>query len=114
LRGRSGDDDRVFQRAALFERLDDLGDSRTLLTDGDVDAVQLVGFGRAFAVDALLVQDGVDGDSRLADLTVANDQLALATTDRDQGVDGLQAGLHGLMHRLAGDDARSLDVHAAT
>ena len=31
----------------------------------------------------------------------------------DQGVDGLQAGLHRLMHRLARDDAGRLDVDAA-
>src|SRR5262249_28139578 len=43
---------------------------------------------------------------------VADDQLALAATDRDQRVDGLEAGRHRLMHRLARNDARRLDVHA--
>src|SRR5205085_4494748 len=37
---------------------------------------------------------------------------ALAAADRDQRVDGLQAGRHRLMHRLARDDARRLDVDA--
>jgi hypothetical protein len=114
LRGRGGDDDGVVQGAALFERLDDLGDGRALLTDGDVDAVELFAFRRRSGVGRLLVQDGVDGDGGLADLTVTNDQLALAAADGDQGVDGLQAGLHRLVHRLAGDDARRLDVDAAT
>src|SRR5690606_34319264 len=113
LGGRGGDHDGVLQRAALLERLDDLGHGRALLTDGDVDAVEL-GALVVRGVDRLLVQDGVDGDRRLADLTVANDQLALAAADRDQGVDRLQAGLHRLMHRLAGDDAGGLDVHATT
>ena len=36
-----GDDDGVFQRAVVLERLDDLGDGRALLADGDVDAVEL-------------------------------------------------------------------------
>src|SRR5690606_23650899 len=113
LRGGGGDDDGVLERARLLERLDDLGDGRALLTDGHVDAVQL---GRLVVggVDRLLVQDGVDGDGGLADLTVADDQLALAAADRDQGVDRLQAGLHRLVHRLAGDDARGLHVDAAT
>ncbi len=38
----------------------------------------------------------------------ANDQLALATADRDQAVDGLEAGLHRLMNRFAGHDAGRL------
>ena len=40
--GRRGrDDDGVVERAALLERLDDLGDGRALLADGDVDAIEL-------------------------------------------------------------------------
>ena len=65
------------------------------------------------ALIALLVEDGVDRDGGLAGLAVADDQLALAAADRDQGVDGLQAGLHRLVHRLARNDAGRLDVHAA-
>src|SRR5690606_31356475 len=53
-------------------------------------------------------------DGRLAGLTVANDQLALATADRDQRVNGLEASGHRLVNRLARQDARSLDVDAAT
>src|SRR3712207_8746902 len=54
----------------------------------------------------LVVDDRVDRDRRLARLAVADDQLALAAADRDHRVDGLQAGLHRLDHRLALDDAR--------
>src|SRR6185437_10168964 len=61
-----------------------------------------------------LIENGVERDRGLAGLTVADDQLALAAADRDQGVDGLEAGRHRLVHRLAGDDARGLDVDAAT
>ncbi|MBV8538234.1 MAG: F0F1 ATP synthase subunit alpha, partial [Alphaproteobacteria bacterium] len=48
----------------------------------------------------------------LAGLAVADDQLALAAADRHQAVDGLEAGLHRLVHRLAGDDAGRLDLDA--
>ncbi len=34
----------------------------------------------------------------------------LAAADGDEGVDGLKAGLHGLAHRLARDDARGLHL----
>ena len=61
----------------------------------------------------LLVDDRVDGDRRLAGLTVTDDELALTATDRDHGVDGLDPGLQRLLHRLATDDARRLDLDAA-
>src|SRR3546814_3363334 len=53
-----------------------------------------------------LVDDRVDGDGGLAGLPVADDQLALAAADGGHGVDGLDAGLQRLVHRLALDDAR--------
>src|SRR6185369_11600471 len=106
-----GHDDGVFHRAVLFELADDLRHGRTLLADGDIDAVELLALIRA-GVGALLVDEGVDRDGGLARLAVTDDQLALAAADGDEGVDRLQAGLHGFVHRLAGDDARRLDFHA--
>src|SRR5690606_17442028 len=69
---------------------------------------------RVGVVGRLLVEEGVKNDGRLAGLAVADDQLALATADRDQRVDGLEPGRHRLMHRLARQDAGCLDVDAAT
>ena len=54
---------------------------------------------------ALLVDDRVERDGRLARLAVADDELALAAADRDHGVDRLQARLHRLAHGLPVDDA---------
>ncbi len=67
----------------------------------------------AGGVDRFLVEDGVENDGGLAGLAVADDQLALAAADRDQRIDGFEAGLHRLVHGLAGNDARRLDVDAA-
>src|SRR5690606_36152027 len=108
-----GDDDGVFERAALLQHLHELRDRRALLADGDVDAVKLLVLG-AGLVDRLLVQDRIEDDGSLAGLAVADHQFALAATDRDQGVNGLQTGRHRLVHRLARNDARRLDVHAPT
>src|SRR6201991_3204190 len=58
------------------------------------------------------MENGVERDRRLAGLAIADDQLALAAADRDQRVDRLEAGRHRLMHRLARNDARRLDVDA--
>src|SRR5690606_36016525 len=116
-RGRLGcgrrDHDRIFKRAALFQNLHELGNRRTLLAHRDVDAVELLALVVAL-VERLLVEEGVKDDRGLAGLTVADDQLALAAADRDQSVDRLKARRHRLVHRLAGDDAGSLDVDAAT
>ncbi|MHC2794564.1 hypothetical protein ACVINZ_003576 [Mesorhizobium jarvisii] len=94
-----------------FQHLDELRDGRALLADGDIDAVELFLLG-AVVVHRLLVEHRVEDDGGLAGLTVADDQLALATADRDQRIDGLEAGRHRLMHRLARDDAGRLDVDA--
>src|SRR4029077_12936846 len=72
-----------------------------LLPDRHVDADQVL---------AALVQDRVDEDRRLARGAVADDQLALASADRDHRVDRLEAGLHRLLDRLALDHARRLEL----
>ena len=90
--GRGVDDDRVLQRPRLLQVGCDLGDRRVLLPDRNVDALH-PGVG--------LVDDGVDQDGGLSGLPVADDQLALATPDRGQGVDRLDAGLQRFLDRLA-------------
>ena len=100
LRGR-GDDDRVLHRARVAQPLDHLRDRRALLPDRDVDADH---------VPAALVQDRVDRDRGLAGRAVADDQLALAAADRDHRVDRLEARLQRLLHGLALDHARRLEL----
>src|SRR6267378_3259038 len=110
--GRGGcDDDRIFQRALLFQHLDELRHGRALLADRDINAIQL-DLLVAGGVERLLVQDGVERDRGLAGLTVADDQLALAAADRDQRIDRLEAGRHRLVDRFARNDAGRLDVDA--
>ena len=112
VRGGGGDDDGIGQRAVVLQHLDELRHGRALLADGDIDAIE-AGLVVAERVDRFLIEDGIEDDGGLAGLAVADDQLALAAADRDQRVDGLQAGLHRLVHRLAGNDAGRLDVDAA-
>jgi hypothetical protein len=90
--GRRADHDGVVHRARLLELGHDRLHGALLLADGDVDAEH---------VAALLVDDRVDADGGLARLAVADDQLALAAADGDHRVDGLDAGLQRLAHRLA-------------
>ena len=97
VRGGRGDDDREIHRAVLFQGRGDARDRSRVLPDGDVDADEVL---------ALLVDDRVEEDRRLAGESVADDQLALAATDGDHRVDGLDAGLHRAVHPFAGDYAR--------
>src|SRR3979411_1237767 len=110
--GRGGcDGDRTFQRALLFQHLDELRHGRALLADRDINAIQLdllVGL----RVERLLVEDGVERDRGLAGLAVTDDQFALAAADRDQRVDRLETGRHRLVDRFARNDAGRLDVDA--
>ena len=81
-----------------------LGHGGGLLADGHVDAAHVL---------AALVQDRVHCDGGLARLAVADDELALATADRDQRIDRLDPRLHRLVNRLAAGDPRGLHLHAA-
>ena len=94
--GGGGDHDRVVHRPELLEGADHLRDRGLLLADGDVDADDAL---------ALLVDDRVHRHRGLAGLAVADDELALAAADGDHRVDGLEAGLERLLHRLAVHDA---------
>lgn len=130
IRSSSSHDDSVLHGIGIRQPLDDLGNSRSLLTDSDVDTVQLfllIGS----VIEALLVDDRINGNGGFAviliqsfqnciaklelclflpSLTITNDQLSLTTANGDQRIDGLNASLHRLAHRNARDDTRSLDT----
>jgi hypothetical protein len=93
-------DDGLLHGTVLDQRLGQLNHCGHALSDGDVYADQ---------IGVPVVDDGVDRDRGLAGLAVADDQLALATADRDHRVDGLQPGLHRLLHRLALNHPGSLE-----
>ena len=90
--------DAVVHGAIVSEDFHHLRDSGAFLPDRAVDTNH---------VFAALVDDGVQNDSGLAGLAVADNQLALAATDGDHGVNGFDAGLKRLAHGLAIDHAGS-------
>ena len=79
---------------------------RSLLTNSNIDTVNRI----SCLIEALLVDDGINGDSSLTCLAVADNQLTLSTTDRNHRVDSLQARLQRFLYRLTIDNARSLAV----
>ena len=89
--------DGVGKRVVLAQGVHQLRHRAGLLADCHINADDVL---------ALLVEDGIQGHGGFAGLPVANDQLALAAADGEHAVDGQQAGFHGLVDRLAGDDVR--------
>jgi hypothetical protein len=53
-----------------------------------------------------LVNDRIDADCSLAGSTIADDQLALAAPDREQGVDDQNPRIHRFGHEIAFDNRR--------
>lgn len=111
LRCSGSHDDGVLKGVMSLEGLDDIGDSGSLLSDGNVNAEELSLHVSRVEV-SLLVDDGIDGNGSLSGLSVTDDQLSLATTNGDESVHSLEAGLHRLVHGFSGDDAGSLDLHS--
>jgi len=109
LGGGGGNNDGVLHGVVLLKSLDELGDGGTLLTDGDVDTVELLLL-VATVVETLLVEHGIKGDGGLSGLTVTNDQLTLTTADRNHCVDGLETGLDWLTDGLARKNTRGLEL----
>ena len=113
LRGGGSNDDGVLHSIILLEGLHELSDGRTLLTNGDIDTVQLLILFLTI-VPPLLVEDGIDSDGGFSGLTVTNDQLTLTTTNGDHGVDGFDTSHHGLVDGTAGQDTGGLEGGATT
>lgn len=113
LGGGGGNDDGVLHGIVLLKGLDELSDGGTLLTDGDVDAVKLLGL-VAGVVPTLLVEHGIKSDGSLTSLTVTNDQLTLTTADGNHGIDGLETSLDGLGDGLTGKNTGSLELSTAS
>ncbi len=90
----------------LAQGLHKSGYRRCFLADCHIDAV----YGLAGLVVLALVDDCVDCNCGLAYLTVADDELALASTYGNHRVDGLDTGLEGLLHRLTIYNAGSLSL----
>jgi hypothetical protein len=84
LGGGGSNDDGVLERVVISEDLHDVGNGRSLLADGDVDAVESLGVLSGHVEEgSLLVDDGVNSNSGLAGLSVTNDKLSLASANGD-------------------------------
>ena len=74
--GGSSNDDGVLHGIRICQTFHDLGNSGSLLTNGNVDAVKFLLLVSSI-VETLLVDDGIDGDGRLAENEISNIKLCL-------------------------------------
>ncbi len=94
---RSGDNDGVVHSTCIFQCADNLGNGGTFLTDGNVDADDIL---------TLLVDDGIQCYSGFASLAVTDNQFPLTTANGNHGVDGLDASLERNGNGFPFNDAR--------
>lgn len=109
----SGNDDGVVHGTGVGENLNDVRNSRSLLTDGNVDAVESLGNIASLFEVVLLVEDGIDGDSSLSSLSISDDKLSLSSADWNKGINSLESSLHRLVNRSSWHDTRSLDLNSS-
>lgn len=80
----SSNDDGVSQSIVVFQGFDNVSDGWSLLTNGDVNAIELLGVCRIWIVEGrLLVNDGINGNSSLSSLSITNDQFSLTSSNWD-------------------------------
>merc|ERR1719334_1919097 len=101
----------VFHSISICKPFDNLGNSGSLLSNSNVDAVHFL-LGISSIVESLLVDNSIDGNSSFSSLSVSNDQFTLSTANWHKGVDGLDTSLHRLADRLSWDNARSFNTNS--
>ena len=57
-----------------------------------------------YIVESLLIDDSINGNSSFSSLTITNDQLTLAATNGDKGINGLETCLHRFVDRFTSND----------
>ena len=99
-------DNRIVKGPIAFKSLDNIGDSRSLLTYGHIYTVDRL----ACLICTSLIDDGIQSDSRLSCLAVTNNELTLTTADRDHRIYGFKTCLKRLCNRLAKDHTGGLPL----
>ena len=97
VRSVSSNNDCIVHCTGILEFSNHTGNRRSLLTNRNINTVN-----RRFCfVSIFLVYDGINGNSGLPCLSVSDDQFTLSSSNRDHAVNGFQACLQRLNHRLS-------------
>ena len=88
------------------QRLHESGNRTGFLANGNINTIYWITIVKIL----FLVDNGINSNGRFTRLTVTNDQLSLATTNRNHTINGLQTGLQRLLYRLTEDYTRCFSV----
>ena len=103
--GSSGsDDDGIVHRPFFGKSVDDIGDGGAFLAYGHIYAIYRI----PGQICLSLIDDCIKSYGCFSCLTVADDEFPLSPSDRNHGVDGFNARLKRLCHRLTEDDTGCL------
>ena len=83
IRGGGGNNDGVIKCSIVGQDLHDVGNSGSLLSDGDIDAIELLGGISSRLEEGFLVEDGINGNSSFSSLSVSNDEFSLSSSNWD-------------------------------
>ena len=97
-------DNRVFHRIVLAHRLDDLRNRRLFLTNRDVDAIH---------IGIFLIDNRIDGNGCFPRFAVADDELALTATNRNEGIERFETRLKRFIDGLTRNNPGRLDIDGA-
>ena len=97
IRSCCGNNDGIFHRPVLSQRLRKLSHTSRLLSYGTVDTDYAL---------SLLVKDRIYSHRRFSCLAVTDYQLSLSPSDGEHGIYGEYSRLHGFVHRLPVNDTR--------
>lgn len=68
----------------IFQDFHDVSNSRSLLTDGDIDTVKSLGVITGWVVESsLLINNGINSNSSLSGLSISNNKLSLTSSNWD-------------------------------
>src|SRR5438270_4493521 len=94
----------MLHRAVLLQNLTNTCNKRVFLANGNIDTDEIL---------ALLVDDCIKDNSSFTCLAVANDQFALAASNRNHAVNSLNTSLYRRVNALSGDDTRGNALYGA-
>ena len=113
LGGSGSNNNGVLEGIVSLEDSDDVGDSGSLLSNSNINAIKSSEWIDGEIVEGLLlVDDGVNSDGSLSSLSVTNDKLSLSSSNWDQGIDGLNSSLHRLVDGLSWDNTWGLKFNS--
>lgn len=113
IRSSSADNNSELHAVVLLKNGDEIGNSGSLLTNGDVDAVKLL-VNISTVESFSLIDDGVNSNGGFTSLSISNNKFSLSSSNGHKGVNTLDTSLHWFVDGLSGNNTRSLNFNSSS